>query len=88
MRLRILQTESLDFMFKPYDRVAENGVDLDKYDVVWEEELPEGVELEDIFTRFNVEIPRGYKGRSLSVSDIVEADGVMWYVDRIGFKRL
>lgn len=44
--------------------------------------------LDEIFTRFNVEQPKNYKGRSISVSDIIVLDGVMYYVDRIGFQKI
>ena len=49
--------------------------------------------LEDIFYVFNMEHPSGYKGRSLSVSDVVEiflASGgsEFYYCEPIGFKRI
>lgn len=50
--------------------------------------------LEDVYYKFNVEHPKGYKARSLSVSDVVEvieSDKVQsgfYYCDSIGFKRI
>lgn len=44
--------------------------------------------LDEIFTRFNVGQPKDYKGRSISVSDIIVLDGVMYYVDKFGFKKV
>ena len=41
-----------------YDRVFEGEVDCNS--------------LEDVYRKFNIEHPAGYKGRSLSVSDVVE----------------
>lgn len=90
VEIKIFQTEDPSLMFKRYDCIAEQGVDLDKYDLVWHEVLLEGRELglDDIFERFNIDLPRGYAGRSLSVSDIIELNDEKWYVDSFGFKRL
>ena len=44
--------------------------------------------LEYIFRTFNIEKPADFKGHSLSVSDVVTLDGVAYYVDAYGFKRL
>lgn len=50
--------------------------------------------LEDVFQKFNIDHPSGYKGRSLSVSDIievVEADEInagFYFCDNVGFKRV
>ena len=50
--------------------------------------------LEDAFRKFNIDHPAGYKGRSLSVSDVVEivdsdntAKG-FYYCDNFGFKKI
>ena len=50
--------------------------------------------LEDVYRKFNEEHPAGYKGRSLSVSDvveIVESDNTekgFYYCDNFGFKTI
>ncbi len=50
--------------------------------------------LEDVFQKFNTDHPMGYKGRSLSVSDIVEvieADNIkqgFYFCDIIGFSKV
>ena len=50
--------------------------------------------LEDVFQKFNTDHPMGYKGRSLSVSDIVEvieADNIkqgFYFCDSIGFSKV
>ena len=50
--------------------------------------------LEDVFQKFNIDHPDGYKGRSLSVSDVVEiteSDDVepgFYFCDSIGFKKV
>ena len=50
--------------------------------------------LEEIFQRFNIDHPEGYKGRSLSVSDMVEiteSDDLgpgFYFCDSVGFKKV
>ena len=44
--------------------------------------------LEHVFRTFNIEKPRDFRGHSLSVSDVVVLDGVAYYVDVCGFKRI
>lgn len=51
-------------------------------------------DLEDVYCKFNSDYPEGYKGRSLSVSDVVEVldsevvDPGCYYCDSVGFKRV
>ena len=44
--------------------------------------------LEDLYYIFNVNHPKDYKGRSLSVSDIVKVDEQYYYCDSFGWKRI
>lgn len=45
--------------------------------------------LEDIFQIFNLRLPEGYRGRSMSVSDVVWAEGLgTFFCDSFGFKQL
>ncbi len=48
--------------------------------------------LEDVFYIFNMQHPAGYKGHSLSVSDIVELeegpDIGFWFCDSFGWKKI
>ena len=62
-----------------YDKVFEGEVDCDT--------------LEAVFQTFNFNHPKGYTGRSLSVSDIVEIvedpiPGNFYFCDRMGFKHV
>ena len=62
------------------------------YDKVFEGEVS-CKNLEDVYRMFNLDHPKGYKGRSLSVSDVVEvigADGESTYnfCDSIGFQKV
>ena len=62
------------------------------YDCVYTGEVAAET-LEDIFYIFNAEHPLGYKGRSLSVSDVVEifpasGESAFYFCEPIGFKRI
>lgn len=67
-------------------------IDSSLYDRVFEGEVEcEG--LEDVFRMFNLNHPDGYKGRSLSVSDIVEiiddnGNSTFHFCDSFGFKEI
>ena len=45
------------------------------------------IDLKD-FDMFNVRRPNNFKGRSMSVSDIVEVDGKNYYCDGVGWVEL
>ena len=63
------------------------------YDRVYDGKM-DCISLENIYQKFNVDHPADYKGRSLSVSDVVEireSDTVnpgFYFVDSIGFKSI
>ena len=62
------------------------------YQAVYSGEL-EARSLEDVFYIFNMAHPEGYKGRSMSVSDVVEVDqpvggSVFYFCDTVGFRRI
>lgn len=82
-----------ELQFESYDRLKESGQTLnpDHYVKVYEAELTEGLSLEDIYTRFNIDHPKDFYGHSLSVSDVVvlHKDGkdTAHYVDRFGYKE-
>ena len=65
--------ETRDFRFEPYDRLqaAGNVVDKANYELVYSAPLAPETSLEDIYTRFNIDHPKDFKGHSLSVSDVV-----------------
>lgn len=79
----------LDLLKKLYGRQAING---SIYEEVFYGEV-DAETMEDIFGMFNLRHPEGYKGRSLSVSDIVEViDGAdetgCFFCDDAGFKKV
>ena len=86
--------ETRDFRFEPYDRLqaAGNTVDKANYELVYSAELTTGTSLEDIYTRFNIDHPKDFKGHSLSVSDVVvlhqNGQATAHYVDSFGYKEV
>ena len=72
--------------------VSNGRVPAELYDCVFAGEVSVQT-LEDTFYVFNMEHPSGYKGRSLSVSDVVEiflasGESEFYYCEPIGFKRI
>ena len=86
--------ETRDFRFEPYDRLqaAGNVVDRANYELVYSAPLAPGTSLEDIYTRFNIDHPKDFKGHSLSVSDVVvlhqDGQDAAHYVDSFGYKEV
>lgn len=84
MTLKIYQLpHDHDNLFMPY---SEGKVNVSDYNLVYSGET-DTEDLEDIYCRFQFKVD-GFKGHSLSVSDIVEIGGVKHYVDTIGYVRL
>ena len=86
--------ETRDFRFEPYDRLqaAGNMVDRANYELVYSAPLAPGTSLEDIYTRFNIDHPKDFKGHSLSVSDVVvlhqDGQDAAHFVDSVGFQEV
>ena len=86
--------ETRDFRFEPYDRLqaAGNVVDRANYELVYSAPLAPETSLEDIYTRFNIDHPKDFKGHSLSVSDVVvlhqDGQDAAHFVDSIGFREV
>ncbi len=81
-----------DYYFEPYNRLQAAGLSVEaaNYDLIYTAELTPGTSLEDIYTRFNIDHPKDFKGHSLSVSDIVvlhqNGENTAHYVDSIGYR--
>lgn len=83
--------------FMSYDALPRfqktQDIDSSIYDLVFEGTV-EAKHLEDVYRIFNTEHPESYRGRSLSVSDVVEiSEGTdieagFYYCDSIGFKKI
>ena len=86
--------ETRDLRFEPYDRLQATGniVDRANYELIYSAELTPGTSLEDIYTRFNIDHPKDFKGHSLSVSDVVvlhqNGQDTAHYVDSFGYKNV
>ena len=101
MKIRIYQINLMcdtnKMAFRPYEDLKKKGwqgcpfVDFEIYDKVFEGEV-DCKTLEEVFIMFNTTShPEGYKGRNLSVSDVVEVmeggtDIGFYYCDSVGFK--
>ncbi len=83
-----------DYHFEPYDRLQAAGLSVEaaNYDRIYTAELTPGTSLEDIYTRFNIDHPKDFRGHSLSVSDIVvlhqNGEDTAHYVDSFGYKEV
>ena len=92
MKYKIKQIKDIDnceYSFKYYEQ-CKDKIDLKDYKVVYEGELdypkmPNA--LDELFDMFNVRRPNNFKGRSMSVSDIVEVDGDNYYCDAVGWVK-
>lgn len=97
MKIRIYQVnlgrDDRRAAFRGYDDLENKRIDSSIYDRVFDDEA-ECEELEDVFQMFNINHPEGYRGRSLSVSDVVEivesktVEPGFYYCDNIGFKKV
>ena len=68
--------------------VLHGGINAGSYELVFDGDLPVQT-AEDVFRIFNLEHPSGYRGRSMSVSDIVWMEGLgYWFCDGVGFRRI
>ena len=71
---------------------AGHRVDPKNYALVYSVPLTPGTSLEDIYTRFNIDHPKDFKGHSLSVSDVVvlhqNGQDTAHYCDSVGFQQV
>ena len=101
MKIKIYQIDpyrddnDLKFMGLSYaqNRLGQAFPDCSIYNKVFDGEVSHH-DLEDIYHLFNTAPPDGYKGHSLSVSDVVEVEEAQgdapgfYYCDRIGFEAI
>lgn len=99
MKLKIYQVkdECLDiFGFRPYDVAEKRGFSLANYDCVWSGDIDCDTSLDGIYRRFSrVDEDDcefldgvGFFGRSMSVSDIIDLEGHVYYCDASGWVEL
>lgn len=96
----IWQSESREYRFSSFDEHADTGVKMSAYTPVYGINRMEYADKTDVdnvdawlnyvyelFNGMMGEYPKGYAARSLSMGDVVDVDGVYYFVDRFGFKR-
>lgn len=73
-----------------YDFVNENNImpKLNDYKMVYEGEIRDEADLDDVYMYLQGSKPEGYKGHSLSTSDIVFMDGDYFYCDDFGWVKV
>lgn len=63
----------------------------ERYKLVWQQrrkKAPAAPLLNELYEIFNVRPPETYRGRSLSVSDVVELDGTPYFCDSFGWQKV
>lgn len=84
----------IDFGFENMESLKARNlkVEYKNYDFIYSGELKDDMNLEDIYSKFNLDRPVDFKGHSLSVSDIVvfHKDGEITahFVDSFGYKEV
>lgn len=86
------QTEEVRFMNSDFWEMKGIAIAKEHYQLVYAAPLEEGMTLEDIFTKFNIDRPEDFKGHSLSVSDVVvlhqNGENTSHFVDSFGYKEV
>jgi hypothetical protein len=83
-----------EYGFESIENLEKRGLKVhsDNYEFIYSNILEKGIELEDIYRTFNINIPPDFKGHSLSVSDILVINTgdnrFAYYVDSFGFKEV
>ena len=81
-----------EFSFMPWEYIS-NKFSFDNYEKVWDDELKESSNdilenCDKIYAEFNINHPVGFKGHSLSVSDIIGFDNEYYYCNRFGWEKI
>ena len=83
-----------DIRFMNMDYLESKGISVNRenYDLVYTAPLEDGTNLEDIYTKFNIDHPDDFRGHSLSVSDVVvfhqNGENTSHYVDSFGYREV
>lgn len=83
--------QTRDYRYAPYNLLQKCGLSIDKnnYELTYICRLPDNATLENLFEKFNINRPQDFKGRSMSVSDIVvlhrNGEDKAYYCDVSGF---
>ena len=63
-------------------------IDPEDYECVYEGQISDDMFYDDVFEMCNINHPIGYRGHSLSVSDIVVIDGKAKYCNSFGWENV
>ena len=83
-----------DIIFENLEHLQNRGLSVDaaNYEAVYTGKLEEGTTLDDLYEKFNIDHPADYKGRSMSVSDVVvlhqNGENKAYFVDSFGFSEV
>ena len=84
-----LTREHTDLLFRGYNP---NTFNISNYNEIYSGEIETTGytinDLDNIYLKFNGVHPEDFHGHSLSISDVVELDGTLYYVERMGWKKL
>lgn len=89
-----INNETIDLLFQSYNCLQTAGlaVNVENYDLIYTGSLTPDMTFEDIWERFNIDHPKDFKGRSLSISDVVvlhrSKQDTANYIDSIGYKQV
>ena len=81
------------FLYRSYKQIESSGhrLSVEDYDIIYTDGY-DGESLEDIYERFNIDHPKDFMGRSLSVSDVIvlvkNGERTAFFVDSYGFHEL
>lgn len=67
---------------------SKKRLSLELYNKVWEGEINDAYDLDDIYHEFNLNHPADFTGHSLSTSDVVEMDEKFFFCDSYGWVEL
>lgn len=84
-----LTREYTDLLFRGYNP---NIFNISNYNEIYSGEIDTTgniiSDLDNIYLKFNGVHPKDFYGHSLSISDVVELDETLYYVERMGWKKL
>jgi hypothetical protein len=84
MKFKIFQLKP-EYPEKLFKRLMSDDIKLNHYNTVYESETTD-VNLDEVFTRFNINRPDDFIGHSLSVSDIIQVTDGGTHLHIINFK--
>lgn len=92
-KIKIYQINESKAAHKLYQGFDGQPISMSDYKLVYESVHKSTVTdtnkvLNEVYQSYNISKPEDFKGHSLSVSDIVLLNGIPYFVDRFGFKKI